>query len=254
ELAALIGGAVDCYRVATNAGWRAHSDQVGLTGTKITADLYIACGISGATQHWVGCMGAKTILAINNDPEAALVLRSDYAVIGDLHDVLRAVIDRARARQEIPDPAGAGATGPAAPGPSPPAGTAVPPAASPAPRSARAGMGARRLVVRVGLADPAPRGRRGHRDQPEYCSSSEEVEAPRVGDTSGGEHAGEQGTRDRAEPADTGSDPQRGASDSIRIGVCHVRVDEYLCGEHEHPGEEDDDVEQHAGRDSDAQQ
>lgn len=105
ELAALLGGAVGCSRVATNAGWRPHSDQVGLTGTKIAADLYIACGISGATQHWVGCMGAKTILAINNDPEAALVLRSDYSVIGDLHEVLPAVVERVRARKELPSAA-----------------------------------------------------------------------------------------------------------------------------------------------------
>lgn len=102
QLAELLGGAVGCSRVATNAGWRPHSDQVGLTGTKIAADLYIACGISGATQHWVGCMGARTILAINTDPDAALVGRADYAVLGDLHEVLPAVIDRIRARKEIP--------------------------------------------------------------------------------------------------------------------------------------------------------
>lgn len=101
ELAALLGGAVGCSRVATNSGWRSHSDQVGLTGTKIAADLYIACGISGATQHWVGCMGAKTILAINTDPEAPLVTRADYAVIGDVHQVLPAVIERAQARKQV---------------------------------------------------------------------------------------------------------------------------------------------------------
>ncbi|GAB2742099.1 electron transfer flavoprotein subunit alpha/FixB family protein [Salinifilum aidingensis] len=100
ELAGLLGGAVGCSRVATNAGWRPHSDQVGLTGTKISADLYIACGISGASQHWVGCMGAKTILAINTDPEAPLVTRADYAVIGDVHDVLPAVLEQVRERQQ----------------------------------------------------------------------------------------------------------------------------------------------------------
>lgn len=101
ELAGLLGGAVGCSRVATNNGWRSHSDQVGQTGTKIAADLYIACGISGATQHWVGCMGAKTILAINTDPEAPLVTRADYAVIADVHDVLPAVIERVRARKQF---------------------------------------------------------------------------------------------------------------------------------------------------------
>lgn len=101
ELASLLGGAVGCSRVATNSGWRPHADQVGQTGTKIVADLYIACGISGATQHWVGCMGAKTILAINTDPEAPLVTRSDYAVIGDLHAVLPAVIERIKARKQL---------------------------------------------------------------------------------------------------------------------------------------------------------
>ena len=98
ELADLIGGVVGCSRVATNNGWRPHSDQVGQTGTRIAPDLYIACGISGAVQHWVGCMASKKILAINTDPEAPLVTRADYAVIGDLHEVLAAVIAEIKAR------------------------------------------------------------------------------------------------------------------------------------------------------------
>lgn len=97
ELAGLLGGAVGCSRVATNNGWRPHRDQVGLTGTQIAPDLYIACGISGATQHWVGCMNARTILAINTDPEAPMVTRATYAVLGDLHEVLPAVVDALRA-------------------------------------------------------------------------------------------------------------------------------------------------------------
>lgn len=100
ELAALLGGAVGCSRVATNNGWRSHSDQVGQTGTKVNPDLYIACGISGATQHWVGCMGSKAILAINTDPEAPMVTRASYAVIGDVHEVLQAVISEVRNRQK----------------------------------------------------------------------------------------------------------------------------------------------------------
>lgn len=98
ELAGLLGGAVGCSRVATNNGWRPHSDQVGLTGTRVTPELYIACGISGATQHWVGCMGARTILAINTDPEAPMVTRAHYAVIGDVHAVLPAVVTQLRNR------------------------------------------------------------------------------------------------------------------------------------------------------------
>ncbi len=100
ELAGLLGGAVGCSRVATNNGWRPHSDQVGLTGTKVACDLYLACGISGATQHWVGCMDSRTILAVNTDPEAPLVSRADYAVIGDVHEVLPAVVAELRARRE----------------------------------------------------------------------------------------------------------------------------------------------------------
>jgi electron transfer flavoprotein alpha subunit len=91
ELAGLLGGAVGCSRVVTSAGWRPHTDQVGQTGTKISPELYIPCGISGATQHIAGCRGAKRILAINADPEAPIFASADYAVIGDLHEILPAI-------------------------------------------------------------------------------------------------------------------------------------------------------------------
>jgi electron transfer flavoprotein alpha subunit len=91
ELAGLLGGAVGCSRVVTSAGWRPHTDQVGQTGTKIAPDLYIACGISGATQHMAGCRNAKRILAINSDAEAPIMANADYAVIGDLKEILPAI-------------------------------------------------------------------------------------------------------------------------------------------------------------------
>lgn len=96
ELATLLGGAVGGSRVVTNLGWRAHADQIGQTGTRIAPDLYIACGISGAIQHMVGAKGAKQILAINTDREAPIMSKADYAVIGDLHEVLPAIIEAIR--------------------------------------------------------------------------------------------------------------------------------------------------------------
>ncbi|HWF50989.1 MAG TPA: electron transfer flavoprotein subunit alpha/FixB family protein [Solirubrobacteraceae bacterium] len=91
ELAELLGGAVGCSRAVTSAGWRPHTDQVGQTGTKISPEIYIACGISGATQHMAGCKGAKKLLAINPDGEASIFASADYAVIGDLHDIVPAI-------------------------------------------------------------------------------------------------------------------------------------------------------------------
>ncbi len=96
ELAALLGGAVGCSRAVTSAGWRPHSDQVGQTGTKVAPDIYIACGISGATQHMAGCKGAKRLLAINEDGEASIFAHADYGVIGDLHTVLPAIVAELR--------------------------------------------------------------------------------------------------------------------------------------------------------------
>lgn len=98
ELAGLLGGVVGCSRAVTNSGWRNHTDQVGQTGTRIAPDIYIACGISGAIQHWVGAMASKKILAINTDPEANMVTRADYAVIGDLHQVVPAISAEIRRR------------------------------------------------------------------------------------------------------------------------------------------------------------
>ena len=91
ELAGLLGGVVGCSRAVTMAGWRPHTDQVGQTGTKISPDIYIPCGISGATQHMAGCKGAKKLLAINSDPEAPIMATADYAVIGDVLEIVPAI-------------------------------------------------------------------------------------------------------------------------------------------------------------------
>ena len=99
ELAGLLGGVVGVSRVVTSEGWRPHKQQVGQTGTKITPELYLACGISGAIQHIAGCAGAKHIIAINTDPGAPILAHADYAVIGDLHQVIPALIEALRARR-----------------------------------------------------------------------------------------------------------------------------------------------------------
>jgi electron transfer flavoprotein alpha subunit len=99
ELAGLLGGVVGCSRAVTSAGWRPHSDQVGQTGTKIAPELYIPCGISGATQHMAGCKGAKTLLAINADPDAPIMASADYVVIGDVGEIVPAIVAELRRAQ-----------------------------------------------------------------------------------------------------------------------------------------------------------
>ena len=98
EVARLLGGAVGVSRAVTSLGWRPHREQVGQTGTKVTPELYLACGISGAVQHLAGCQGAKTMVAINTDPEAPIMARADYAVIGDVNEVLPALAAALAAR------------------------------------------------------------------------------------------------------------------------------------------------------------
>ena len=91
ELADLLGAPLGVSRVVTSLGWRPHHEQVGQTGSRISPDLYIPCGISGAIQHWAGCSSAKAILAINTDPDAPMVTKATHAVIGDLHEVVPAI-------------------------------------------------------------------------------------------------------------------------------------------------------------------
>ena len=91
ELAQLLGGALGVSRVVTSLGWRPHHEQIGQTGSRISPDVYIPCGISGAIQHWAGCASSKTIVAINTDENAPMVTKATYAVIGDMHEVVPAI-------------------------------------------------------------------------------------------------------------------------------------------------------------------
>jgi len=102
ELADLLGGVVGCSRAVTSLGWRPHSDQIGQTGTRIGPELYIACGISGAIQHMVGCKAAQRILVINTDPNAPILARADYAVIGDVRQIVPALNAEIRKARSAP--------------------------------------------------------------------------------------------------------------------------------------------------------
>jgi len=98
ELAGLLGGVLGVSRVVTSEGWRPHKQQVGQTGTRISPELYLACGISGAIQHMAGCLSARHIVAVNTDAEAPIIAHADYAVIGDLNEVIPALVSAIRAR------------------------------------------------------------------------------------------------------------------------------------------------------------
>ena len=96
ELAGLLGGAVGASRPACDAGWVDHGYQVGLTGKTVAPDLYIAVGVSGASQHMAGCSGSKHIVAINRDAEANMFREAAYGVAGDWQKVLPAFIETVR--------------------------------------------------------------------------------------------------------------------------------------------------------------
>ena len=99
KVADKLGAAVGASRAAVDAGFVPNDMQVGQTGKIVAPQLYVAVGISGAIQHWVGAMAAKNILAINTDSEANMVARAGHAVIGDLHQVIPAIIEEIRRRR-----------------------------------------------------------------------------------------------------------------------------------------------------------
>jgi hypothetical protein len=98
ELASILNAATACSKPVSDLDWRPHYEHVGQTGVKIAPSVYIACGISGAIQHLAGVNSSKTIVVINNDPDAPFFTNADYGIIGDVFDIVPRLINKLKNR------------------------------------------------------------------------------------------------------------------------------------------------------------
>jgi electron transfer flavoprotein alpha subunit len=95
----VLGAAIGCSRPVADSGWVPSSHQVGLSGTAVAPDLYIAVGISGAPQHLAGISAAKVVVAVNNSVDADIFSRADFGVVDDFREVLPAFVQRVKQLQ-----------------------------------------------------------------------------------------------------------------------------------------------------------